>query len=50
MRPVGDYAEPRPGGALRWYVAAAHRAGHLVIGSDAALAAGAAEFEGTASG
>jgi hypothetical protein len=32
MRPVSDYAEPRPGLPFGAYVAAAHRRGHLVIG------------------
>ena len=32
MRPVSDYAEPKPGTAYGSYVAAAHRRGHLAIG------------------
>ena len=32
MRPVSDYAAPRPGLAYGAYVAAAQRAGHLAIG------------------
>ena len=32
MRPVSDYADPRPGLPYGSYVAAAHRAGHLAIG------------------
>ena len=32
MRPVSDYAQPRPGMPFGSYVEAAHRAGHLAIG------------------
>ena len=32
MRPLSDYADPRPGVPYGAYVAAAHRAGHLAIG------------------
>ena len=32
MRPISDYAEPKPGMPYGAYVAAAHRAGHLAIG------------------
>ncbi|MDQ1394691.1 MAG: hypothetical protein QOF30_3668 [Acidimicrobiaceae bacterium] len=32
MRPVSDYAQPRPGLPFGSYVDAAHRAGHLAIG------------------
>lgn len=40
MRPVSDYADPRPGLAYGAYVAAAHREGHLAIGYRATGARG----------